>query len=452
MRLQQLLQKTFFILSFAFTMPHLYAQTIINPGDDFNAIINAASGGDVIEFNPGVYSGSISLTDKNFSSSSPLIIRSADGPGTVTINKGNYSGHPLNIVNSSYIAVDGIAFTGGLRGSYPTNSNHLIIINCEFSDSGQEGIHINKSCTYVDIIDCKIYDTGKVQSKWGEGIYVGAGSSYGFPDNSEYVWIEGNEIYNCGNGEGINVKSECFHVTIRNNKVHDIAPGTSDQYNLAAISIEGATLSINNNYRLTEPRDVWVEDNEVYNVTGGYVGRTSNNGIMSGGSGVYVINNEVYNCDDVGLYGNSFGDLGLALRVFNNNLYDNRINFYTQGNLADYSTEDPGVNPNAKQTWYDITLGVEDTEQYIQFAAYPNPFKNQVKIAYNLKEKAKVLLSVYDVQGRLINELVNTEQDNGLHEVVWHAQNVAFNGLYTYKLIIESDSGVHVKSGKLIAN
>jgi len=453
MKLKQLLQQAFFILLFLFLVPQGFAQTIINPGDDFNAIINAALGGDIIEFNPGVYNGSISLSNKNFSSGKPLIIRSANGLGTVTISKGDYSGSPLDIVNSSYIAVDGIAFTGGLRGSYPTNSNHLIIINCEFSDSGQEGIHLNKSCLYVDIINCKIHDTGKVQAKWGEGIYIGAGSSYGFPDSSEYVWIEGNEIYDCGYGEGINVKAECFHVTIKDNKVYDIAPGTNDQYNLAAIAIEGASLSISNNYRVTEPRDVWVEDNEVYNVSGGYnVGRTANNGIMAGGSGVYIINNDIYNCDDRGLYGNAYADLGLALRMFNNNSYNNGTNLYANGALIDYSKADPGVNPNAKQTWYDMTLSVENTVEDLQFAAYPNPFKNQVKITYHLKEKSKVSLRIYDVQGRLVSELVNQEQNNGLHEVVWPAENAVSNGLYTYKLMIEADRGVYSKSGKLIAN
>lgn len=337
------------------SVENLCAQTVINPGDDFNSIINKASGGDVIEFNPGIYQGSISLIGKNFSESNPLIIKSAKGPNTVSIVKGDYKGSALSIKNSSYIMVNGIRFNGGLRGTYPSASNHLVFVNCEFANTGQEGIHVVNSTKHVDILNCKIYNTGVVNPSYGEGIYLGSGgySTINFPDNVEHVWIEGNEIHDCGNGEGINIKAESFHITVRGNTIYNIAPGTDSQYNQAAVTIEGASFSIANNYRLTENRDYWIENNEIYNVTGGNSPAVYNdNGIMAGGMGAYLINNYVHHCGHNGIYENSFADLGLPLWVHGNILENNNEDYFPSDKVNTI-TSNPGVNPNKPQSWYD---------------------------------------------------------------------------------------------------
>lgn len=332
----------------------LQGQTIINPGDDFNAIINTASDGGVFIFNPGVYHGAISLVDRNHSSSNPLIIRSAKGPNTVSIVKGDYKGTPLSIKNSSYIVVDGITFNGGLRGTYPSASDHLIFMNCEFTNTGQEGIHLVNSTKYVDILNCKIHNTGLVKASYGEGIYMGSGgySTVAFPDNVEHVWIEGNEIHDCGNGEAVNIKAECFHITVQGNTIYNIAPGTSIQYNQAAITIEGGSFSITNNYRLTESRDHWIVNNEIYNVSGGKSpAEFSDNGIMTGGMGGYLINNYIHHCSHNGIYENSYADLDLPLWVYGNVLKNNTVD-YASSDQINTIMDKPGENPNKPQSWY----------------------------------------------------------------------------------------------------
>ena len=323
---------------------------IVNPGEDLNSIINSAKGSDTVLVKPGTYA-QVSLSDKNFSELNPLIVR-ADGSGTVLV-KGDTirSGSALEINNCSFIVFEGIAFTNAMWGIYVKNSSNIILLNNEIYGTGQEGCHIGRSSKYVDVIGNKIHKTGKFNSKWAEGIYVGSGS-YGrsnFPDNCEYIWIEGNHIYETGNAEGINIKAESFHVTVRNNRIHDIYPGTSEQYNQAAITVEGGENSIKNNYRLSEKRDIWVENNNIENVSGGY--SDWNNGIMFFGTGVYIMNNSINNCSDKGIFGSNWKDLGLQNYVYGNTITNCGTVMYLHPDLK-INESDPGKNPHFPQKWY----------------------------------------------------------------------------------------------------
>jgi len=64
---------------------------------------------------------------------------------------------------------------------------------------------------------------------------------------------------------------------------------------------------------------------------------------------------------------------------------------------------------------------------------YPNPFNPVTKIFYTIKEKAKVKLSVFDILGREVIELVNKNQNAGKYEVQVNALNLP-SGIYYYKL------------------
>lgn len=323
---------------------------VVKPGDDLNLIVNNANGGDTVLVKPGSYA-QVNLSDKNFSEQKPLIVR-ADGSGTVII-KGDTirKGSALEINNCSFIVFEGLTFTNAMWGIYVKNSSNIVLLNNEIYSTGQEGCHIGRSSQNVDVIGNKIHNTGKFNSKWAEGVYVGSGS-YGrsnFPDNCEYIWIEGNHIFETGNAEAVNIKAESFHVTVRNNKIHDIHPGTSEQYNQAAITVEGGENSINNNYRLSEKRDVWIENNIIENVSGGY--SDWNNGIMFFGTGVYILNNTISNCADKGIYGNNWKNLDHQNYVYGNTIINCGTGIYLHPELKINESE-PGKNPHSPQKWY----------------------------------------------------------------------------------------------------
>ena len=64
---------------------------------------------------------------------------------------------------------------------------------------------------------------------------------------------------------------------------------------------------------------------------------------------------------------------------------------------------------------------------------YPNPFNPSTTIGYSLPSSAHVRLTVYNVLGQVVSELVNEEQFAGWKEVRWDASHYP-SGVYFYRL------------------
>jgi len=83
---------------------------------------------------------------------------------------------------------------------------------------------------------------------------------------------------------------------------------------------------------------------------------------------------------------------------------------------------------------------------------YPNPFNPATSIVFNLPENGHVRISVYNLSGRLVRELVNEPRSAGPQQIKWNGQDdrgqdVA-SGIYTYK--IEFGEQVIVKKMTLL--
>ena len=78
---------------------------------------------------------------------------------------------------------------------------------------------------------------------------------------------------------------------------------------------------------------------------------------------------------------------------------------------------------------------------------YPNPFNPSTVLSYSVPVDAFATLSVYDLKGRLVAELVREQQQIGRHEVVWNAAAQS-SGVYIYVLDVQSDSGEHFVAHK----
>ena len=61
------------------------------------------------------------------------------------------------------------------------------------------------------------------------------------------------------------------------------------------------------------------------------------------------------------------------------------------------------------------------SDQFQLLNAYPNPFNPITTITYNLPKEAYVNITVYDLMGRMINNLVSKNQSSGLKSVQWDA-------------------------------
>ena len=64
---------------------------------------------------------------------------------------------------------------------------------------------------------------------------------------------------------------------------------------------------------------------------------------------------------------------------------------------------------------------------------YPNPFNPSTVICFQLSERTKVSLKVYDMLGREVSSLVNQVMEAGEHKVNFNANNLT-TGVYFYTL------------------
>ena len=81
-------------------------------------------------------------------------------------------------------------------------------------------------------------------------------------------------------------------------------------------------------------------------------------------------------------------------------------------------------------------VGVDDdfiVNSYNLEQNFPNPFNPSTSIKYTLAEKSNVVLKVYDVLGKEVATLVNTNQNAGSHEIRFDASNLS-SGLYIYTI------------------
>lgn len=65
---------------------------------------------------------------------------------------------------------------------------------------------------------------------------------------------------------------------------------------------------------------------------------------------------------------------------------------------------------------------------------YPNPFNPMTTVRYEVSERAEVKLIVYDILGREIVRLVDSQQESGGHQATWNCGNIP-SGLYFVRMV-----------------
>lgn len=94
-------------------------------------------------------------------------------------------------------------------------------------------------------------------------------------------------------------------------------------------------------------------------------------------------------------------------------------------------------------------VGVEEVVAASEFnlVNYPNPFKNNTVIRFELPERSQVNVSVYDISGKLVETLLNEEKISGMHSVNFSPEQLG-NGIYFCKL--STDMGVTIRKMTLL--
>ena len=73
---------------------------------------------------------------------------------------------------------------------------------------------------------------------------------------------------------------------------------------------------------------------------------------------------------------------------------------------------------------------------------FPNPFNGTTIIPFELEKTAQISLTVYDVSGRVVNELVTGEKPTGMYHIEWDGKNLLGTGGAIKKALPESTGDI----------
>ncbi|MDD2544147.1 MAG: FG-GAP-like repeat-containing protein [Candidatus Cloacimonetes bacterium] len=111
-------------------------------------------------------------------------------------------------------------------------------------------------------------------------------------------------------------------------------------------------------------------------------------------------------------------------------------------------------NPDLHETTVandDDTLPVPNADKW-RIEVYPNPFNPSTTITFSIPETGRVRVSVYNIKGRKVKDLINTEMARGNHKLIWdgkdtNSRNVG-SGIYLFKL--ESGGNTSIRKAMLV--
>lgn len=91
-----------------------------------------------------------------------------------------------------------------------------------------------------------------------------------------------------------------------------------------------------------------------------------------------------------------------------------------------------------------ITLQMPLANTMLLHKAYPNPFNPATTLSFSLPTQSDVHLNVYDMSGRLVQQLLNETRTAGYHRVSFTAATNLPSGTYIYRLTTANfaDSGI----------
>ncbi len=92
---------------------------------------------------------------------------------------------------------------------------------------------------------------------------------------------------------------------------------------------------------------------------------------------------------------------------------------------------------NLQVSYPQSTVGVKGDEvvpnDFILYQNYPNPFNPSTTIRFAINKASDVKLVVFDIFGRVVEQLVNSQQNPGIHTVQFDASKYS-SGVYFYRL------------------
>ena len=86
-----------------------------------------------------------------------------------------------------------------------------------------------------------------------------------------------------------------------------------------------------------------------------------------------------------------------------------------------------------------IDVKINNQDNYSLTSAYPNPFNPITTISYGLSKDENIDISIYDINGSLVENIFNDYQSSGSHRITWNASRFS-SGIYFVKMTNNTSS------------
>lgn len=177
------------------------------------------------------------------------------------------------------------------------------------------------------------------------------------------------------------------------------------------------------------PADSWVIGYNSFGLTdAGFMAPDQTSGGINGnGNDVYQLRSAT------GEYIDTFGLVGVSTVWYENSMAERIpsvvtgqasynpdewvISSISSGFPADGAPGSPGVHIFIEPVAIDKT---SKPAAHFLMTAYPNPFNPSTTLRYEIPHEVAVSINIYDVQGRMIRNLIETSQSSGSHQVSWN--------------------------------
>ena len=126
--------------------------------------------------------------------------------------------------------------------------------------------------------------------------------------------------------------------------------------------------------------------------------------------------------------------------VSHQTIYTFTDNTVQENEYYDYRLSDVDYDGNVEYHSLQL-MGVSSSntpKQFVLYPNYPNPFNPVTTIRYDLSKESFVDITIYDMLGNVVDNLVNDNQSSGYKSVQWNATNnqgePVSAGVYVYKI------------------
>ncbi|SDW49104.1 Right handed beta helix region [Amycolatopsis xylanica] len=246
---------------------------------ELTAALAAAKPGVTIALADGDYSGQFVAAKPGTASAPITLTGSAKAvlhdplfkPGDTDCPSGQ-TGYGLWLQGASYWNIKGISVKDSKKGIVLDGASHVTIDGVTVHDVGAEAVHFRKSSAYGVIKNSTIYNTGKEQPGYGEGVYFGSANSnwacFGTnggkgPDASDYGQALDNKIGPNVAAEGIDIKEGTHDGVISGNTLDGTGEKNQNSGD-STIDVKGDKYTITGN-KVTHP---YLDGFQVHNVWG----------------------------------------------------------------------------------------------------------------------------------------------------------------------------------------